>query len=29
MHYDVMEARYVQDFVVWLRVRDGTAAAGA
>lgn len=25
MDYDVMEARYVRDFVVWLRFRDGTA----
>jgi hypothetical protein len=25
MDYDVMEARYVGDFVVWLRFRDGTA----
>ena len=25
MDYHVMEARYVRDFVVWLRFRDGTA----
>ena len=25
MDYDVIEARYVRDFVVWLRFRDGTA----
>jgi hypothetical protein len=25
MDYDVMEARYVRDYVVWLRFRDGTA----
>lgn len=25
MDYDVMEARYVGRFVVWLRFRDGTA----
>ncbi len=25
MNYDVMEARYVRDYVVWLRFRDGTA----
>ena len=25
MDYDVMEARYVGGFVVWLRFRDGTA----
>ena len=24
MDYHVMEARYVRDFVVWLRFRDGT-----
>ena len=24
MDYDVMEARYVRDYVVWLRFRDGT-----
>lgn len=24
MHYDVLEARYVRDYVVWLRFRDGT-----
>jgi hypothetical protein len=23
-HYDVLEARYVRDHVVWLRFRDGT-----
>jgi hypothetical protein len=25
MDYDVMEARYVGGYVVWLRFRDGTA----
>lgn len=25
MDYHVMEARYVGDFVIWLRFRDGTA----
>jgi len=25
MDYDVLEARYVRDYVVWLRFRDGTA----
>ncbi len=25
MDYDVMEARYVRDYVVWVRFRDGTA----
>ena len=25
MDYDVMEAKYVRDYVVWLRFRDGTA----
>jgi hypothetical protein len=25
MDYDVMEARHVRDYVVWLRFRDGTA----
>jgi len=25
MDYDVIEARYVGDYVVWLRFRDGTA----
>ena len=25
MEYDVIEARPVRDFVVWLRFRDGTA----
>ena len=25
MDYDVMEAKYVRDFVLWLRFRDGTA----
>ncbi len=24
MNYDVLEARYVRDYVVWLRFRDGT-----
>jgi len=25
MDYNVVEARYVRDYVVWLRFRDGTA----
>jgi len=25
MDYDVLEARYVRDYVVWLRFRDGTS----
>lgn len=25
MDYDVMEARYMRDYVVWLRFRDGTS----
>jgi hypothetical protein len=25
MDYDVIEARYVRDYVLWLRFRDGTA----
>ena len=25
MDYHVLEAKYVRDFVVWLRFRDGTA----
>jgi hypothetical protein len=25
MDYDVFEARYVRDYVVWLRFRDGTS----
>lgn len=25
MDYDVLEARYVGDYVIWLRFRDGTA----
>ena len=25
MNYDVIEARYVGGFVVWLKFRDGTA----
>jgi phosphomannomutase len=25
MHYDVVEARHVRDYVVWLRFRDGRA----
>ena len=25
MHYDVLEARYLRDFVVWVRCRDGSA----
>ena len=24
MDYNVIEARYVRDYVVWLRFRDGT-----
>lgn len=24
MDYDVLEARYVRDYVVWLKFRDGT-----
>jgi hypothetical protein len=24
MDYDVLEARHVRDFVIWLRFRDGT-----
>jgi len=24
MHYMVVEARFVRDFVIWLRFRDGT-----
>ena len=24
MDYDVLEARYLRDYVVWLRFRDGT-----
>jgi hypothetical protein len=24
MNYDVLEARYVADYVIWLRFRDGT-----
>jgi hypothetical protein len=24
MDYDVLEARYVRDYVLWLRFRDGT-----
>lgn len=24
MHYNVVEARFVRDFVIWLRFRDGT-----
>ena len=26
MDYDVMEARYVRDYVLWLRFRDGISA---
>jgi hypothetical protein len=25
MHYDVLEARYIRDHVLWVRFRDGTA----
>lgn len=25
MDYDVVEARYVRDYVLWLRFRDGTS----
>lgn len=25
MNYDVLEARHIRDYVVWLRFRDGTA----
>ena len=25
MDYDVMEARYLRDYVLWLRFRDGTS----
>ena len=25
MHYDVVEARYVRNYIVWLRFRDGRA----
>ena len=25
MDYDVMEARYVREYVLWLRFRDGTS----
>jgi hypothetical protein len=24
MNYDVVEARYVRDYVIWLKFRDGT-----
>ena len=24
MDYDVLEARYVRDYIVWLKFRDGT-----
>jgi hypothetical protein len=24
MHYNVVEARYVRDYVVWVRFQDGT-----
>ena len=27
MDYDVIEARYVRDYIVWLRFRDGTSGA--
>ncbi len=25
MEYDVLEARYLRDYVLWLRFRDGTS----
>ena len=25
MHYDALDARYVRDYIVWLRFSDGTA----
>ena len=25
MHYDVVEARYVRNYIIWLRFRDGRA----
>lgn len=25
MDYDVLEARYVRDYIVWLKFRDGTS----
>jgi len=25
MNYDVIEARYVRDYVIWLKFRDGTS----
>ena len=25
MHYHVLEARHVRDYIVWLRFRDGTS----
>ena len=25
MNYDVIEARYVRDYVLWLKFRDGTS----
>jgi len=25
MDYDVLEARYVREYVIWLRFRDGTS----
>ncbi|MGD2136583.1 MAG: DUF2442 domain-containing protein [Gemmatimonadales bacterium] len=25
MEYDVLEARYVRDYVIWVRCRDGSA----
>jgi hypothetical protein len=24
MHYDIIEARHIRDYVVWFRFRDGT-----
>ena len=25
MDYDVLEARYIRDYIVWLKFRDGTS----
>ena len=25
MNYDVIEARYVRDYIIWLKFRDGTS----
>ncbi len=27
MNYDVLEARYLRDYVVWVRFRDGNSGA--